>query len=114
MKSSIQKKRLTGAINESLISQNEFVCLLSIIKGKQKENEQNCFTTNVQKITQLNSLKLNTILKEGIQKDLVLKSFYFEKDYISYLSEIKDKNICLNFIKYKSFYLEKPKNNLNA
>ena len=84
MKSSIQKKRLTGAINESLISQNEFVCLLYIIKGKQKENEQNCFTTNVQKITQLNSLKLNTNLKEGIQKDLVLKSFYFEKDYISY------------------------------
>ena len=114
MKATIQKKRLIGAMSEFLICQNEFVCLLSRITGKQKENEQNCFTTNVQKITQLNSIKLNNILKEGIQKDLFVKIFSFEKDYISYLSQIKDKNICLNFIKYKSFSLEIPRNDLDA
>jgi hypothetical protein len=112
MKQTRIKKKLVGAITASYINEMDFVCLLSQIK--EETVPQNCLTIKIPKLTAMNNVKLTDLLKEGVQNEVLLRSFKNENDYISYLSLLKDKETCFSFIKYKNYFFEMPKSNPNS
>ena len=92
-------------INESFLLNTKFICLISQINQSLIENQ--IVTSNkVPKIILKNSKKLSHIFPNGLQKQIALKSFGMEKEFSSFLYEKKPNNVCLAFVKYKTYFLD--------
>ena len=111
MKNSLIIKKLSGSINEKRIYNNNFVCLVSQTIGKIQHT--NGITAHVQKITQINSKRQEDLLKGGLPKNIIFKSFNTKSEFIAFIMQ-KDKHVCFSFIKYQSFFIEFPETNLNS